>query len=112
MKTYKVKNYKGNLVESLSKFQEPHKGMKIVEATEEDDELKIKAEAEADENEMLYLDDVIKQLQDIRKKAPKDPKYEVTVTPMSEKGMFWIEVWAFDKSKGIEHQIGQIGGPR
>jgi hypothetical protein len=103
MKTYKIKNYKGNLVESLSKFQKSHKGMKIVEAAEENDELKIKAEAE--ENEMLYLDDVIKQLQDIRRKAPKDPKYEVTVTPMSEKGMFWIEVWAFDKSKGIEHQI-------
>ena len=45
MKTYKVKNYKGNLVESLSKFQKSHKGMKIVEACEDGDNLKIKAEA-------------------------------------------------------------------
>lgn len=44
MKTYKVKNYKGNLVESLSKFQKSHKGMKIVEAVEDGDDLKIKAE--------------------------------------------------------------------
>ena len=42
MKTYKVKNYKGNLVESLSKFQKKYPGMKICEATEEDKELKIK----------------------------------------------------------------------
>ena len=44
MKTYKVKNYKGNLVESLSKFQKSHKGMKIVEACEDGNNLKIKAE--------------------------------------------------------------------
>ena len=43
MKTYKVKNYKGNLVESLSRFQKSHKGMKIVEAIEDEEELKIKA---------------------------------------------------------------------
>lgn len=41
MKTFKIKNYKGNLVESLSKFQESHKDMKIVEAVEEGDTLKI-----------------------------------------------------------------------
>ena len=44
MKTFKVKNYKGNLVESLKKFSDSHKGMKIVEAVEDKDELKIKAE--------------------------------------------------------------------
>lgn len=44
-KTYKVKNYKGNLVESLSKFQKSHKGMKIVEACEDGEDLKIKTEA-------------------------------------------------------------------
>lgn len=44
MKTYKVKNYKGNLVESLKKFSDLHKGMKIVEAVEDGDDLKIKAE--------------------------------------------------------------------
>ena len=44
MKTYTVKNYKGNLVESLKKFSDSHKGMKIVEACENEDGLKIKAE--------------------------------------------------------------------
>ena len=76
MKTFKVKNYKGNIVESLKKFSDSHKGMKIIEASEVEDVLKIKAEAEADENKMFYLDDVIKQLQDIRRKAPKDSNYE------------------------------------
>ena len=47
MKTYKVKNYKGNLVESLSKFQKSHKDMKIVEAVEDEEELKIKVEPKA-----------------------------------------------------------------
>ena len=46
MKTYKIKNYKGNLVESLSKFAKSHKGMRIVEAVEDEDELKVKAEVE------------------------------------------------------------------
>lgn len=42
MKNFTVKNYKGNLVESLKKFSDSHKGMKIVEAKEVDNELKIK----------------------------------------------------------------------
>ena len=42
MKTYTVKNYKGNLVESLKKFSDSHKDMKIVEAIENGDNLKIK----------------------------------------------------------------------
>lgn len=44
MKTYTIKNYKGNLVESLKKFQEKYPDSKIVEATEEDGALKIKIE--------------------------------------------------------------------
>ena len=45
MKTYKIKNYKGNIVESLSRFQKNHKGMRIVEAAVDDKNLNIKAEA-------------------------------------------------------------------
>ena len=45
MKTFKIKNYKGNLVESLKRFSDSHKDMKIVEAVEEDGSLKIKAES-------------------------------------------------------------------
>ena len=47
-KTYRVKNYKGNIVESLSRFQKNHKGMKIVEAIEEGKDLKIKTESDSD----------------------------------------------------------------
>lgn len=54
-KTYKVKNYKGNIVESLKKFSESHKGMKIVEAKEADNELKIKVK-----ESMQTFDDTIK----------------------------------------------------
>ena len=44
-KTYKVKNYKGNLVESLKKFSDSYKDMKIVHAyVDGDSNLKIKAE--------------------------------------------------------------------
>ena len=45
MKKYAIKNYKGNIVESLSRFQKNHKGMRIVEVKEENKELKIKTEA-------------------------------------------------------------------
>ena len=50
MKTFKIKNYKGNLVESLSRFAKSHKGMKIVEAVEEKDELKIKINEAVDDS--------------------------------------------------------------
>ena len=35
MKTYTIKNYKGNLVESLKKFQEKYPNVKICEASED-----------------------------------------------------------------------------
>ena len=44
MKTYTVKNYKGNLVESLKKFQANHKNIRVLEAKETEDVLKIKCE--------------------------------------------------------------------
>lgn len=44
MKTFKVKNYKGNLLESTKKFQELHKNMRIVEAFEDAGILNIMAE--------------------------------------------------------------------
>lgn len=61
MKIFKIKNYKGNLVESLSKFQESHKDMKIVEVCESESELKIKIqesekveEAKVQSNNYIY----------------------------------------------------------
>ena len=49
MKTYKVKNYKGNLVESLSNFEKMYKELKIIEAIENGDVLKIKAKEKISE---------------------------------------------------------------
>lgn len=58
MKTFKVKNYKGNLVESLKRFSDLYKGMKIVEAIEEKDTLKIKVQESTQEYKLyeLYFD--------------------------------------------------------
>ena len=67
MKTYKVKNYKGNLVESLSKFQKSHKGMKIVEAVEDGKDLKIKTEGQQsvlDEYDVPNLKEVVEPLKE------------------------------------------------
>ena len=44
MKKFTVKNYKGNLLESAKKFQESHKDLRIVEAFEEEDLLRLNAE--------------------------------------------------------------------
>jgi len=44
MKKYTVKNYKGNLVESLEKFKKSHEKMRIVEAVEGEDFLTIVAD--------------------------------------------------------------------
>jgi len=43
MKKYTIKHYKGNLLESVKKFQDSHKDMKIVEASEVDGDLAILA---------------------------------------------------------------------
>lgn len=62
MKTYKIKNYKGNLVESLSRFQNSHKDMKIVEACEDGTDLKIKADIQEAAGKKVYL--VLADMQD------------------------------------------------
>lgn len=56
MKKYTIKNYKGNLVESLKNFSKKYKGMRIVEAKQDGKMLKIKADLREDEetNESLY----------------------------------------------------------
>lgn len=62
MKNYRIKNYKGNLVESLTKFAKSHKGMRIVEAVEDEDELKVKAEVDEAAGKKIYL--VLADLED------------------------------------------------
>ena len=44
MKNYIIKNYKGNLVESLKNFSKKYKGMRVTEAKAEGNTLKILAE--------------------------------------------------------------------
>lgn len=53
MKTFKIKNYKGNIIESLKKFSESHKGMKIVQTYLEGDDLKILAKELENINEAI-----------------------------------------------------------
>jgi len=68
MKTYRIKNYKGNLVESLKRFSESHEGMKIVEACEKADRLEIKAEDYNQDHAkeiVKWLNDKIKDLFDL-----------------------------------------------
>jgi len=57
MKKYTIKNYKGNLVESLKKFSDSYKGMKIVEAVEDGKDLKIKAVSESTKDEVNNIYD-------------------------------------------------------
>ena len=54
MKTYKVKNYKGNIVESLKKFQEKYPDIKISKASVEDNSLKIVGEKKEKKFEISY----------------------------------------------------------
>lgn len=64
MKKYIIKNYKGNLVESLKQFSKTHKKMKIVEAIEDADFLRISAEPNVSNPEISsisseeHMDDV------------------------------------------------------
>ena len=52
MKKFLVKNYKGNLVESLGKFQKAHSDLRITEATQNNNELTIVAEKKMSREEL------------------------------------------------------------
>ena len=68
MKRYTIKNYKGNLLESLTKFAESHKGMKIVEAVEDEDKLRLKTEeSEFDDSLDLFSEFIDAFAEDLKK---------------------------------------------
>ena len=54
MDKYRVKNYKGNLVESLSRFQKKYPNKKIVEAVEDEKSLKITTEDVSNDGSLSY----------------------------------------------------------
>ena len=54
MDKYRIKNYKGNLVESLSRFQKKHPNKKIVEAIEDEKSLKITTEDVSNDGSLSY----------------------------------------------------------
>ena len=54
MKKYILKKYKGNLVESLEKFNRKYPGMRIVEVTENDGGLEIATESTAFQYDLNY----------------------------------------------------------
>ena len=96
MKTFKIKNYKGNLVESLSKFQESHKDMKIVEAVEEGNILKITC----NENDLVKEDYESTLLDSTKyfKLCSWVNDYGRTMYDAYGKEYFKDERWDFDKS--------------
>lgn len=55
MKNFTVKNYKGNIIESLKKFQEKHPETKIIEVIENGNNLKIKCNESIDKSKAETL---------------------------------------------------------
>lgn len=104
MKTYTVKNYKGNLVESLKKFQANHKNIRVLEATETEDTLKIKCEEKnpvaEDNGRKCYIvyavknDEVIEEISGVftsKSKAEKFCKYKEQDEDDDEVSWYWKE---------------------
>ena len=55
MKRFTIKNYKGNIIESLKNFSKKYPGIRLIEAKEENDSLKIVTE-DSKEDELKVLD--------------------------------------------------------
>lgn len=101
MKTFKVKNYKGNLLESTKKFQASHKNMRIVEAFEDAGVLNITAEPNVADPELQQTP------------PPEFPAAEVaaqeTADPIAVFGSkllsFGVEahLWHLNCSRNAEH---------
>lgn len=102
MKKFTVKNYKGNLLESVKKFQEAHKDMRIVEAFEQDELLRLAAEP-------LPPDVVVPEEPDVQA-AEEEPATQFgTVDQIAAFGSkllsFGVEVhlWHLNCSRNAEH---------
>jgi len=96
MKKYTVKNYNGNLLESLTKFCESHKEVKIVEAAEKDDELKILAKESAvldfDETKKAAKDAFVKALDKFDVKEKPNGKLVAELDDLLKGAKIGIEV--------------------
>ena len=98
MKRYTVKNYKGNMLESVSKFQKSHPKMKIVEAFEQDDLLRLSTEPLTG---VMPIDDPIAQ--------QEAPVQEDACASLFEFGsrllQFGVEVhlWHLNCSRNAQH---------
>ena len=101
MKTFKVKNYKGNLVESLSRFIKSHGGMKIIEAKEEDKELKIKAEAVSKFSSIAK--EKTKEVASVRKhyNSWSDVTFTLMRTSLSKSYLLHVKVF---ETRGARHK--------
>ena len=104
MKTFKGKDYKGKIVESLDKFQKAHKNIRIVEATETEDTLKIVGEEKEsvaeDTGRKCYIvyavknDEVIEEISGVftsKSKAEKFCKYKEQDEDDDEVSWYWKE---------------------
>lgn len=98
MKTFKIKNYKGNIVESLKKFSESHKGLKIVQTYLEGDDLKILVKESENINEAISNSVFAVMIHD-------DDKFKTIIgIGSSEKEAQKI----IDNAKGWEHAKGNM----
>ena len=97
MKNYTIKNYKGNILESLKKFQSSHKKMRIVEAVEDEEELKIKAVEEALSDADQELSDGIETFfdEEVASGALYDSEFE------SNKELHILEKDPFENKKTV-----------
>lgn len=93
MKKYTIKNYKGNIVESLMKFQKKYPNAKICEATEEDGSLKVTADEKQSVKEAIGKTVYAVMLHD-------DDKYKTILGVFSSKNKAQEFI---DNAKGWEH---------
>ena len=107
-KRYTVKNYKGNLVESLGNFKKKYPKMKIVEAIEQDDgRLDIKAVTE--DTNPRDIEQSEKNWAEVRALSAKLPEALAILHNYVYKCNNAV---AFDASKGMNNASSNIGDIR
>lgn len=112
MKKYTIKNYKGNLLESLSNFKKKYPGMKIVEAVEQDDN---RLDIVAEENDITEdfsqgdTEQSEKNWAEVREWSAKLPE---ALNILHNYVYKCNDAVAFDVSKGMNNASSNIGDIR
>ena len=110
MKKYILKKYKGNLVESLDKFNKKYPGMKIVEAIENDNSLTVTAEENITEDfSQGDTEQSEKNWAEVREWSAKLPE---ALNILHNYVYKCNDAVAFDASKGMNNASSNIGDIR